>query len=218
MRIRQEVWTPSTHWKTVLSHGELNQSGVVFCFGNPGQHNAQAIYNEVRHSFPGADLIFGFLDESHEERLYLTAFESDRTEFICDQVSLNDLNEDSKEISDRFEEKKWNGMMMGIDADKNYAAGVIHQLETSFGGSFSQIKTQIPSHRIRLGLNSMPTYNRAISLATTGNGFSISLSQKKKAASGGAAAAQTMWDRYAGSILSKNEAYTFYFPIAMMSC
>lgn len=217
MRIRQEVWTPSTHWKTAYSHEEMGQSGVVFCFGNPGSQNAQAIYNEVRHSFPGSDLVFGFLDESHEEKLYLTALECDRSEFVVDQIDLNKINEDSKEISDRFEEKKWKGMMMGIDADKSYAKRVIQNLEGTLTENFNGMKVQLPSHRIRLGLNSMPTHNRAISLAMKGDKFSISLKRNQRSSSKGATRAQSMWDRYAGSIQSGDESHTFFFPIALLS-
>jgi len=216
MIIRQEVWTPKTSWKTALNQGYTSRSGVVFCFGNPGKHNAQAIFNEVRHSFPEAELVFGFLDEGHDEQLFLTAFHCEPEQFVIDKIELNNLAEDSQAIKDRFEEIKWNERMLCLDADQSYARQLVSNIQENC--STNQIlQSQKPTQRIRLGLNEMPEYNRAISFVMKDQSFNFSIKKPAALASKGAAATQSIWDRYAVYMQTASENYTFHLPIALIS-
>ena len=218
MKIRQEVWTPYTHWKTALNHGDLRQPGVVFCFGNPGNHNSQAIYNEVRHSFPGADLVFGFLDNTNEEKLFLTAINCPESTFKIDKISLDNISDDVAVLTDHCIERKWKQALISLDADKNYSRQLINQLETALSPTFNTISSRLPDQRIQLGLNEMPSYHSSICLTMNGTVMQFSDNRKKKSSGkGSTAAAQSIWDRYATNLTTQNEHYILHFPFAFIS-
>jgi len=82
MHIEQRIWTPESMWQTIRSdNSQASSFQLVFVFGNKHLVNSPGIYEEIRASYPRADVIIcpssgEIMNEKISEKsLALTALE-----------------------------------------------------------------------------------------------------------------------------------------------
>lgn len=187
MHIEQRIWTPDNMWQTIRSdrsHTSFFQ--LVFVFGDNHLVNSPGIYEEIRATYPKADVIIcpssgEIMNEKISEKtLALTALELEHSTCKAFHIPAGTgltPEEIEQTIGNTFNLKNSSGLLLFTSEQREFPGSLKDRLRQYTEGKvpITNIHTSMKpgGNKGGIGLNQNPAPGNEVMIALFGNGLRI---------------------------------------------